>query len=80
MRRMVFQTHGKKVVFNDMKLGVTANKTWKGKKHNEFFNYNDHKGILKFTLADIDKKTLIFPSKFCSCICIYIGILYIQKI
>ena len=52
--RMVFQTgSGKKVVFNDMKLGVTANKTWKGKKHNEFFNYNDHKGILKFALADI---------------------------
>ena len=44
---------GKKIVFNDMKLGVTLNKTWKGKKSNEFFNYNDHKGILKFALADI---------------------------
>ena len=52
--RMVFQTaSGKKIVFNDMKLGVTLNKTWKGKKSNEFFNYNDHKGILKFALADI---------------------------
>tara|TARA_B100002019_G_scaffold155373_1_gene133839 strand:+ start:5783 stop:6124 length:342 start_codon:yes stop_codon:yes gene_type:complete len=52
--RMVFQTgSGKKIVFNDMKLGVTANKTWKGKKDNEFFNYNDHDKILKFALADI---------------------------
>jgi len=52
--RMVFQTgSGKKIVFNDMKLGVTANKTWKGKKDNEFFNYNDHKKILSFSLADI---------------------------
>ena len=41
--RMMFQTSsGKKIVFNDMKLGVTAHKTWKGKKHKEFFNYNDH--------------------------------------
>ena len=54
MNCMVFQTSsGKKIVFNDMKLGVTLNKTWKGKKSNEFFNYNDHKGILKFALADI---------------------------
>ena len=52
--RMVFQTSsGKKIVFNDMKLGVTANKTWKGKKDNEFFDYGDHNGILKFSLADI---------------------------
>jgi hypothetical protein len=52
--RMVFQTgSGKKIVFNDMKLGVTLNKTWKGKNSNDFFNYNDHKGILKFALADI---------------------------
>mgnify|MGYP001177371775 CR=1 FL=1 len=52
--RMVFQTgSGKKIVFNDMKLGVTANKTWKGKKDNEFFSYNDHDKILKFALADI---------------------------
>ena len=52
--RMVFQTgSGKKIVFNDMKLGVTANKTWKGRKDNQFFDYNDHKKILSFSLADI---------------------------
>ena len=52
--RMVFQTgSGKKIVFNDMKLGVTANKTWKGKKDSDFFSYNDHKKILNFSLADI---------------------------
>ena len=52
--RMVFQTgSGKKIVFNDMKLGVTANKTWKGKKDSEFFSYKDHKKILSFALADI---------------------------
>lgn len=52
--RMVFQTgSGKKIVFNDMKLGVTANKTWKGRKDAGFFDYKDHKGILKFSLADI---------------------------
>lgn len=52
--RMMFQTgSGKKIVFNDMKLGVTANKTWKGKKDKDFFGYNDHKKILKFILADI---------------------------
>jgi hypothetical protein len=52
--RMVFQTgSGKKIVFNDMKLGVTANKTWKGKKDSEFFSYKDHKKILSFSLADI---------------------------
>jgi hypothetical protein len=52
--RMVFQTgSGKKIVFNDMKLGVTANKTWKGRKDNEFFDYTDHKKILSFSLADI---------------------------
>ena len=44
---------GKKIVFNDMKLGVTANKTWKGRKDNQFFDYNDHKKILSFSLADI---------------------------
>ena len=50
----MFQTSsGKKIVFNDMKLGVTANKTWKGKKDKEFFDYKDHKGILKFALSDI---------------------------
>ena len=52
--RMMFQTgSGKKIVFNDMKLGVTAHKTWKGKKSKDFFNYNDHAKILKFALADI---------------------------
>ena len=52
--RMVFQTgSGKKIVFNDMKLGVTANKTWRGKKDSEFFGYNDFKKILNFSLADI---------------------------
>tara|TARA_E500000331_G_scaffold355250_1_gene410276 strand:- start:1010 stop:1351 length:342 start_codon:yes stop_codon:yes gene_type:complete len=52
--RMVFQTgSGKKIIFNDMKLGVTANKTWKGKKDSEFFSYGDHKDILNFALADI---------------------------
>lgn len=52
--RMVFQTKsGKKIIFNDMKLGVTLNKTWKGKKDKDFFKYNDHKGMLKFALADI---------------------------
>ena len=35
-----------------MKLGVTANKTPKGKKDSEFFSYNDHKDILNFALAD----------------------------
>lgn len=51
--RLMFQTgSGKKIVFNDMKLGVTANKTWKGKKDSEFFSYNDHKDILNFALAD----------------------------
>ena len=52
--RMVFHTgSGKKIVFNDMKLGVTANKTWKGKTDSEFFSYKDHKKILSFALADI---------------------------
>tara|TARA_B100001093_G_scaffold152376_1_gene145103 strand:+ start:6185 stop:6526 length:342 start_codon:yes stop_codon:yes gene_type:complete len=52
--RMVFRTgSGKKIVFKDMKLGVTANKTWKGKKDSEFFSYNDHKKMLDFALADI---------------------------
>ena len=52
--RMVFQTgSGKKIIFNDMKLGVTANKSWKGKKDSEFFSYGDHKDMLKFALADI---------------------------
>lgn len=51
--RMVFRTgSGKKIIFKDMKLGVTANKTWKGKKDSEFFDYNDHTGMLKFALAD----------------------------
>lgn len=52
--RLMFQTgSGKKIVFNDMKLGVTLNKTWKGKKDSEFFSYGDHKKILSFSLADI---------------------------
>ena len=52
--RMMFQTpSGKKIVFNDMKLGVTLNKSWKGKKKSDFFSYKDHKKILKFALADI---------------------------
>ncbi len=52
--RMVFNTaSGKKIIFKDMKIGVTANKTWKGKKDNEFFDYNDHQKMLKFALADI---------------------------
>nr|BAR35377.1 hypothetical protein [uncultured Mediterranean phage uvMED] len=52
--RMVFRTgSGKKIIFKDMKLGVTANKTWKGKKDSEFFDYNDHQKMLKFALADI---------------------------
>ncbi len=52
--RMVFRTgSGKKIVFKDMKLGVTANKTWKGKKDSEFFSYKDHKKMLDFALADI---------------------------
>jgi len=52
--RLMFQTgSGKKIVFNDMKLGVTLNKTWKGKKDSEFFSYGDHKKILSFALADI---------------------------
>ena len=51
--RMVFKTSsGKKTIFKDMKIGVTANKTWKGKKDSEFFNYNDHKKMLDFALAD----------------------------
>ena len=52
--RMMFKTQsGKTIVFNDMKLGVTLNKTWKGKKKSDFFSYKDHKKILKFALADI---------------------------
>ena len=52
--RMVFKTaSGKKIIFNDMKMGVTANKTWKGKKKGDFFSYKDHDKILKFALADI---------------------------
>ena len=52
--RMMFQTpSGKKIVFNDMKLGVTLNKSWKGKKKSDFFSYKDHKKILQFALADI---------------------------
>jgi hypothetical protein len=52
--RLMFQTgSGKKIVFNDMKLGVTLNKTWKGKKASEFFSYADHKKMLDFALADI---------------------------
>ena len=50
--RMVFMTMGgKKVIFNDMKLGVTAFKTWKGKKDKEFFDYTDHDHILKWSQA-----------------------------
>jgi hypothetical protein len=50
--RMVFVTMGgKKVVFNDMKLGVTAFKTWKGKKSKEFFDYTAHADILKWSQA-----------------------------
>ena len=50
--RMVFTTKGgKKVVFNDGKIGITAFKTWKGKKDKAFFDYSDHKEILKFSLA-----------------------------
>lgn len=50
--RMVFVTKGgKKIVVNDMKLGVTVFKTWKGKKDKDFFDYNDHEGILKFAQA-----------------------------
>ena len=59
-----------------MKLGVTANKTWKGKKDNEFFDYGDHAGILKFSLLTFNKKTFVFYKIFFSCICIYIGIYY----
>lgn len=52
--RMVFKTaSGKKIIFNDMKLGVTANKTWKGRKKGDFFSYKDHDKILKFALSDI---------------------------
>lgn len=52
--RFMFQTgSGKKIVFNDMKLGVTLNKTWKGRTDSEFFSYGDHKKILSFALADI---------------------------
>lgn len=52
--RMVFNTKsGKKIVFNDMKIGVTANKIWKGKKKSDFFSYKDLDKILKFSLADI---------------------------
>lgn len=52
--RMVFQTgSGKKIIFKDMKLGVTANKTWKGRKSSEFFSYKDHKKMLSWALADI---------------------------
>lgn len=51
--RMVFQTgSGKKIIFNDMKIGVTINKIWKGKKQSSFFDYTDYKNILKFSLAD----------------------------
>ena len=47
--RMVFTTMGgKRVVFNDMKLGVTANKTWKNKKDSEFFAYTAFDDILKW--------------------------------
>lgn len=47
--RMVFLTMGgKKVIFNDMKLGVTAFKTWKNKKDKEFFDYTAHDEILKW--------------------------------
>ena len=50
--RMVFTTMGgKKVIFNDMKLGVTANKTWKNKKDSEFFDYTAFDEILKFAQA-----------------------------
>mgnify|MGYP006143781955 CR=1 FL=1 len=50
--RMVFITAGgKKIVVNDMKLGVTVFKTWNGKKDKEFFDYNDHASILKFAQA-----------------------------
>jgi len=50
--RLVFTTKGgKKIVFNDGKIGVTARKIWKGKKTSDFFDYKDHKGILKFSLA-----------------------------
>lgn len=52
--RMVFRTgSGKKIIFKDMKLGVTANKTWKGRKDNEFFSYKDHNKMLTWALADI---------------------------
>tara|TARA_B100000676_G_C17992941_1_gene796030 strand:+ start:689 stop:1027 length:339 start_codon:yes stop_codon:yes gene_type:complete len=50
--RMVFVTKGgKKIVVNDMKIGVTVFKTWKGKKDKDFFDYGDHEGILKFAQA-----------------------------
>jgi hypothetical protein len=50
--RMVFMTMGgKKVIFNDMKLGVTAFKTWKGKKDKEFFDYTAYDDILKWSRA-----------------------------
>ena len=46
---MVFQTgSGKKIVFNDMKLGVTANKTWKGRKDNQFLIITTTKNIKFF--------------------------------
>ena len=52
--RMVFRTgSGKKIIFKDAKLGVTANKTWKGRKASEFFSYKDHKKMLSWALADI---------------------------
>ena len=50
--RMVFTTMGgKRVIFNDMKLGVTANKTWKNKKDSEFFDYTAFDEILKWAQA-----------------------------
>ena len=52
--RMVFRTGScKKIIFKDMKLGVTANKTWKGRKDIEFFSYKDHNKMLTWALADI---------------------------
>ena len=50
--RMVFVTAGgKKIVVNDAKLGVTVFKTWKNKTDKDFFDYDDHDGILKFAQA-----------------------------
>ena len=50
--RMVFTTMGgKRVIFNDMKIGVTANKTWSKGKDSEFFDYDAHDEILKWARA-----------------------------